>query len=328
MSTARFALIGTALVVLIFFLSALSIAVVVLAVLAGLFAILRDHRTLYFTLQRPDSFSLAAYAFSVVMMIWTTLCSLPGIERLVHWGWHLPDPFPAGYWLHFSLGSLFLFWAMKPANPNALPMAFTGRVFWDQWSLFRQSPRVILESLKRSIAVISQDHWLKGLGGVALLVLSIPVGAIALTAGVLAVYWFAVLWAGLSALAVIPLWLVYKAVHRKGIRKVCPCCGRVHPISGPSPMGFLRVRCMCGESIGIWRSSGEATPHGGETNPLPWSLRPKQAGTIPLLILAVAATMLMVSRAFGLWDGLPRSVPWAREVRLLDAPAVTSVARS
>lgn len=311
MSTARLAFLCIVIVMLIFFLSALMTGVVVLAVLAGLLALLKDHRKHFFDLSQKGLFTYVAYSFAVVVMVWTTVSFIPGIERLIPSGWLLPDPFIAGYWLHFTLGSLFLAWALKPTNPDAQPMSFTGGVFWEQVSLLKQTPRMIMESLRRAAISITQDHWLKGLAGVVLLVLSIPVSVIALTAGVLAMYWFALLWAGMGALLVIPLWLAFKVIHRKGFTTVCTSCGRVHPISGPGPMGILQVQCRCGQKIGIWKRKGEVIPADAETSPLPWLKRPTQAGTIPLLILGVGATLLMASRTFGLWNGPPRKVPWA-----------------
>jgi len=311
MTTARFALVCTIVAVLLFSLSALFAGAVALAVIGGLLAFLKDHRRLYFQLSRKSLFTYVAYPFVVVIMIWSTVCVIPGIGRLAPWSWQLPDPFPAAYWLHFGLGSLFLLWAIKPKNPNAHAMNFTGALFWEQVSLLRQMPQMILESLKRASTLITQEHWVKGLGGVVILVLSIPVGLIALAAGTFAVCWFAILWAGLSALLAIPLWLAFKVVHRKGLHKHCPSCGADHPISGPGLMGFFRILCRCGHGISLWKKEGETTPSLESPEVPGWTQRPMQRGTLPLLILGAVATLLMVLRTFGLWTGPYRTVPWS-----------------
>lgn len=326
MSTARFALICTVLVVLIFSLSAALAGAMALAVLAGLLAFLKDHRKLYFQLSRKDLFTYAAYPFVVAIMIWSTICAIPRIGQLIPWNWQLPDPFPAAYWLHFALGSLFLLWAMKPKDPNAQPMNFTGRVFWEQANLLKQTPRMILESLKRAATAITHEHWLRGLAGVVLLVTSIPAGIVALMAGTLALYWFALLWAGMSALVVIPLWLVFKVVYRRGIHKRCPSCGADHPISGPGPMGFFRVHCKCGHRISIWRKDEGTAPSPEKPNIPGWTRRPMQPGTLPLLIIGMVVTVLMVLRTYGLWTGPIRTIPWSGDRANEEAASTASKA--
>lgn len=319
MSTARFALICTILVLLLFALSALGLGIIGLAVLAGITAILKDHKRLYFHYARKEIFGYVAYLFAVVMMVWTTISLVPRIEHLIPHGVQLPDPVPAAYWIHFALGSLFLMAALRPTNPNALPMSFTGSVVREQWILLSHAPQVIWQSLKRSIAMIAEAHWLKGLGGFALLILSVPVGIIAFTAGVLAVYWLAVLWAGMSAIVVIPLWLGFKVVHRKGLQKLCEGCGTEHFISGPGPLGFFRIRCRCGQRISIWRKDGGTKPSSESPNTLRWNQRPMQRGTLLLMIIGSVMMLLMVLRAYGLWSGPIRTVPWSREANREDA---------
>jgi len=313
MSTPRFALICTVLVLFLFALSALGLGIIGLAVIAGITAILKDHKRLYFQHARKEVFAYVAYPFAVVMMVWTTVSLIPRIELLVPHGVRLPDPAPAAYWIHFALGSLFLMAALRPTNPNAVPMSFTGSVVREQWVLLSQAPQVIWQSLKRSIAMITEAHWLKGLGGLALLILSVPVGIIAFTAGVLAVYWFAALWAGLSAIVVIPLWLGFKVVHGKGLQKRCQGCGAEHLISGPGPLGFFRLRCKCGQGISIWKKDGETTLGTGSPSTPRWSQRPMQRGTLSLLLLGAVVTLLTVLRTCGLWSGPVRVVPWSRD---------------
>lgn len=313
MSTARFALICTVLVVLIFSLSAALAGAVILAVLGGLLAFLKDHRKLYFQFSRKSLFTYAAYPFAIVIMAWTTVCAIPGIGRLIPWSWQLPDPFPASYWFHFALGSLFLLCALRPKNPNAHPMSFTGSVFWEQASLLKEAPRMILESLKRAATAITQEHWLKGIAGVVLLVLSIPVGIVALAAGTLALYWFALLWAGLSAMVVMPLWLAFKVVHRRSLHKRCPRCEAEHAIAGPGPMGLFRIQCQCGHRISLWTKGEEAVPTIEEQRALGWGQRPMQPGTMPLLVIGVVVTLLMALRTYGLWNGPVRVIPWSQD---------------
>lgn len=326
MSTARFALVCTIIVVLLFSLSALVAGAVALAVMGGLLAFLKDHRRLYFQLSRKSLFTYVAYPFTALIMVWSTICAIPRIGQLIPWSWQLPDPFPAAYWLYFALGSLFLLWAMKPKDPNAHSMNFTGGVFWEQASLLKQTPRMILDSLKRAATAFTQDHWLKGVAGVVLLVISIPVDIVALTAGTLALYWLALLWAGMSAMVVIPLWLVFKTLHRRGFCKHCLSCGAGHPISGPGPMGFFRVHCMCGHKINIWRKDEETALSRESPNTPRWSQRPMQPGTLPLLIMGMVVTLLMVSRAYGLWTGPIRTVPWSGDRTNEEAASTASKA--
>lgn len=326
MSTARFAFICTILVVLIFSLSALIAGVVVLAVLAGLLAILKDHRRLYFLLSRKSLFTYAAYPFAIVLMVWTTVCAIPGIGRLIPWNWQLPDPFPAAYWFHFALGSLFLLWALRPENPNAHPMGFTGSVFWEQASLLKQAPSMILESLKRSATAITQEHWAKGIAGILLLVLSIPVGIVALTVGTLALYWFALLWAGTSAMVVVPLWLAFKVVHRRGFHKRCPRCEAEHPVASPGPMGLFRIQCRCGHRISLWRKDEKPVSTTEDPRALGWGQRPMQPGTMPLMVIGVVVTLLMALRAYGLWSGPVRVIPWSQDRPREEAASATSKA--
>lgn len=326
MSTARFAFLCTFIVVLVFFLSTMVAGAIVLAVLAGLLSLLKDHRRLYFDLSRKGLFTYIAYPFAVAIMIWTTLCFIPGLGRVIPSGLALPDPFPASYGLHFALGSLFLLWALKPKNPNIHPMPFTGSVFWEQLGLLQQAPRMILESLKRAAVTITQEHWLKGIGGIVLLLLSIPVGIIALTAGTLALYWFAVIWAGMSALAMIPLWLAFKIVHRRGIHKRCQGCGVEHAISGPGPSGFFKIQCRCGHRISIWKTGEDPMPSVESPNTLGWSQRPRQRGTLPLLVIGVVVTLLMVLRTFGIWDGPIRTIPWPQSKPQEEAVAAAAKA--
>lgn len=308
MSTPRFALICTGAALLLFVLSALGLGIIAFAVLAGVGAILKAHRRLYFQHLRKGAFAYTAYVFSVVMMVWTTISLVPRIDLLTPHGVRPPDPVPAAYWIHFALGSIFLLTAWRPKDPNALPLAFTGSVLREQGCILAQAPRVAWESLRASITLVTEAHWLKGLGGLILLVLSVPVSVIALAAGALAVCWFAVLWAGFSALLVIPLWILHKLLFRAGIPRTCPGCSQQHLISGPGPMGFFRIRCRCGQAMGMWSRDGAFSSDRSQELP-PWRQLPRQPGTLPLMVMGITLAVLMALRACRCWEGPILRVP-------------------
>lgn len=304
MSTTRFAFFCTLLLGVMFALSALGVGIVALGVLGGLAVVLRDHRKLYFRLQPLGWFSVVAYGVAVVFMAWTTVAVglkiYHGIGGTwIPWECPLPDPLAKDYGLHAALGSLFLLWALKPADPHAQPMTFTGAVVWDQWELLLQSPRVIAESLKRSFRIIVEEHWLKGLAGLALLIISIPVGLISFLTGALAVLWVAVIWNGLTLLVVLPLVAGHRLIHRKGLTKTCPGCGQAHRIPGPGPLGLLSLRCRCGQKVGLWNRQGMTDSPTDIPSPLPWLERPCQRGALPLLILGLVMVGVMGWRALG-----------------------------
>lgn len=297
MSTARFALLCTLIVVLGFVVSALGVGMVVIAVFAGLLTLLREHRRLFFRGPQREAFIYASYLVALVIMIWTTVAVALRVQRmmggtLIPWEIPLPNPLRSGYALHFTLGALFLLWAWRPANPNAVPMGFTGAVLADQGHLLREVPRVVLESLRRSLHTVLHEHWLKGIGGLVLLVLAIPVGVVAFAAGAAAVIWFAVVWGGLCFLAVIPLWVVFRVFHRKGRVTVCPGCGQVHGNLGPGPLGLVHLRCRCGQKISLWKRP-EAVLIAYEVHEVrSWWDRPAQSGTLPLLVVGVVVSLL------------------------------------
>jgi hypothetical protein len=284
-------------------------------ILVGLVAILNDHRKDYFRSQPFGIFRIGAYIFAVTIMIGTTLCFTPRIERVFPNMWSLPDPFPSDYWFLFLLGLLFLLWSMKPVDPQAKPLHFTGAVFYEQLQILASAPFTIIKSIKRSFTTLVTADWMIGIGGLLLLIISIPVGVIAYSSGTLAVLWLAIIWAAFSLLLVAPMRLIFYIMHRSGHLKACSKCGREHRVTGPGPLGIFRITCLCGQKINIWTHSGSSAcqPVAGKPS---WIERPYQPGTRPLMALGTLVMVCMLLRTLGMWGGPIKKIPWARDLEM------------
>jgi hypothetical protein len=310
-----FALIAVLIIVAAYVFVVMGIFFIFAAILVGLVAILNDHRKDYFGNQPFGIFRIVAYVFAVTIMIRTTLCFTPRIERVFPTMWSLPDPFPSDYWFLFLLGLLFLLWSLKPVDPQAKPLHFTGAVLAEQLQILASAPFAIINSIKRSFTTLATAHWVTGIGGLLLLLLSVPVGVITYTSGTLAVLWFAIFWAAFSLLLLGPMRLVFYAMHRSGHLKVCSGCGREHRMTGPGPLGMFRITCLCGQKMNIWTNSGSAACQPVTEKPS-WSERPYQPGTRPLMALGTLVMVCMLLRTLGVWGGPIKKIPWAKDVEM------------